>query len=34
MQAKPMADKDRADVFKSTWEIINKFILDEKAAVT
>jgi hypothetical protein len=34
MQAKPMADKDRADVFKSTWEIINKFILNEKAVAT
>ena len=34
MQAKPMADEDRADVFKSTWEIINKFILNEKAVAT
>jgi len=29
MKAKPMSDKDRADIFKNTWEIINKFILNE-----
>jgi hypothetical protein len=34
MQAKPMADKDRAEVFRNTWDIINKFILNEKAVTT
>jgi hypothetical protein len=34
MQAKPMSDKDRADVFKDTWGIINRFILNEKAAAS
>ena len=32
VQAKPMSDKDRADIFKSAWEIIKKFILNEKAS--
>lgn len=32
MEAKPMSDKDRADIFKNTWEIINKFILNENGA--
>jgi hypothetical protein len=32
VQAKPMSDKDRAGIFNSAWEIINKFILNEKAS--
>jgi hypothetical protein len=34
LQARPMTDKDRADVLKGTWEIINKYILNEKTTAT
>lgn len=30
LQAKPMTDTDRADVFTKTWDIINKYILKDK----
>ena len=34
MQVRSMTDKDRADVLKGTWEIINKYILNEMATAT
>ncbi len=34
LQVKPVTDEDRKKVFVSTWEIINKFILKEKASAT
>ncbi len=34
LQVRPMSDKDRADVFKDIWNIINKYILIENTAAT
>jgi hypothetical protein len=34
VQGKPWSYKDRIEILKGTWEIINKFLVAEKAATT